>query len=754
MQQIKSTPPLLIIAPLLIGCFVLLSLGILNLTGITEIISHQCYLYINQNVLEDGSFGKVAGTWDAIKGHDYPRLGIFAWGAGQQVEWWAKFDLIISSNPPAVAIKALNPNAYVFPTNDINAGARVNPYYEAWRVKDSYGNDIRLYGEYGPFFANITDIPESPVVNGKKYWQAAVERMTNIANRPGMDGAATDGMWDCPGTWVSPDLDINLDGTNDFDDPGQNTICNWWHEGNHKFIVDWRANNPGKYFVRNAGSWYEREWNLMEGMFLEHSWGLASWSWFLDHYQRWMQTAPEPHLMFVDGLQTFKRGCCYDTTPVNPENPATDDFQAMRFLLGATLLGDGYFDFHGVWDEGGEHYVVKYYDEFDVELGWPTQPMQRIYPGAYGRGVWVRFFDNGVSIVNATGENVTVSNSDLAGLPGYDGPYYRFQGGQDPIWNNGQLLESLEMEGWFINQTADYLVGDAIILIKEPQSVVADIYVDNNCKSRSGLCTGDDYSGTSPASKAASYEGNRWDVARYNNSWVMYEANWMNMYGFTYNNSPHERENAIYRPTIGVAGKYEVFEWHSSADYKVCSNNQVVKCYDNRACLSPGACDHAIDVSEATNVTHIIENVTPVDTNNLPNNCSNISNEQTSCTVNQQANQGQWNSLGKYNFDAGDSAYVKIQTAGANGTVIADAMKFVFLDNQRNLLPDFNNDGQVNIQDFAILLSNWHKSGIDLMFNNKTLDLVLDNQVNVSDLSVLLSCWGNPSYSSQPACFE
>jgi hyaluronate lyase len=49
----------------------------------------------------------------------------------------------------------------------------------------------------------------------------------------------------------------------------------------------------------------------------------------------------------------------------------------------------------------------------------------------------------------------------------------------------------------------------------------------------------------------------------------------------------------------------------------------------------------------------------------------------TPVAVNQQANGGQWVSLGVYTFNAGTAGYVRISNAGTTGTVCADAVKFV-----------------------------------------------------------------------------
>jgi hypothetical protein len=62
-------------------------------------------------------------------------------------------------------------------------------------------------------------------------------------------------------------------------------------------------------------------------------------------------------------------------------------------------------------------------------------------------------------------------------------------------------------------------------------------------------------------------------------------------------------------------------------------------------------------------------------------------------------------------------------------------------------LADFNSDGQVDISDFGILLSNWNKTS-NLKFKEKNLDLAPlgapDSLIDVKDLGAFLSCWGAP----------
>ena len=103
---------------------------------------------------------------------------------------------------------------------------------------------------------------------------------------------------------------------------------------------------------------------------------------------------------------------------------------------------------------------------------------------------------------------------------------------------------------------------------------------------------------------------------------------------------PGGSEKAVFKPTIGLPGKYEVFEWHPSLDAK----------------------------NEGSNVVHEIKHA----------------NGTVSKLVNQKINSNRWNSMGVYTFNKGTSQFVAIKTSGANGMVIVDAIKFVYRSGNQN----------------------------------------------------------------------
>jgi len=225
----------------------------------------------------------------------------------------------------------------------------------------------------------------------------------------------------------------------------------------------------------------------------------------------------------------------------------------MRYGLTSTLLGDGYYSF----DNLGEHRYSYWYDEFETNLGYPTQPAQRL------KKVWVRFFDHGLSIVYpGTGKrysDITVTDANLQTLKGYDGPYYRFRGGQDPDWNNGEKFDKVTLSGQPCSRGKGKELGDGIILLKEPKVVVADIIIDN-FKENWGSTGSDEaqYTGT----WSLGYAHATGSIYTDNPYWSQVCYRTKESFGYKWS-VPGSGENTVtYTPTIGVPGQYEVFEWH------------------------------------------------------------------------------------------------------------------------------------------------------------------------------------------------
>ncbi len=547
--------------------------------------------------------------------HSYPRIGVFHFASGSTpAEWHAKFDLIITSSNSsgfASAIKAINPDAIVLPTKDWNAGAGINNYNlpDEWKTQDSNGDYVTIYGG----MKNLIDITDycytSSSYGDKKYNEYLAEYYEDYADYNYFDGFSSDG------TWIKPhdtnDIDLDKNGSNDYSEHGSSWIENQWQAGILTAVTDVRATlGEDKVIVFNPGAMklYDSQNNIVKkinGIIAEHHKYMDSYYNFKRAYTTYSQHAVEPHVTLIDG-----------------EGNSKTDFSWMRFWVGLTSLGDGYASFS---DRPGthEHHYDHYYDEYDLNLGMPTSGSYQLYStGTNDQGVYVRFFSDGAVIVNIDESNRTVSDDEIQVYDEYDGPYYRFKGGQVPTVNNGEVFQSVNLVGV---DNGYYWRGDAIFLVTSPQTVISDIYVDS------------DDEGTSPGSYPAEYTGS-WTQTNddISNAWALSYRGYRDAWAVAYSAAGDGSSSAVFKPTIGVGGFYKVYEWHGDVRY----------------------------ISEGSDVPYEIRHA----------------NGNSRGIINQRENYGRWNYLGTFYFNSGNEGYVKLNNQ-ANGIVVADAFKFVFDEN-------------------------------------------------------------------------
>ncbi|MBU1495187.1 MAG: hypothetical protein KJ956_14615 [Actinobacteria bacterium] len=559
--------------------------------------------------------------------HTYPRTGIFQWG-GAPADWYARFDLVdfgSTSSDLVRDIKAISPDTLVLNTVDFNAGAHLGgDMPDECRMKTSGGSDFGWYAGVDPspdqISPNLSDVCPSHEGTPCNLWFAGY--VTSRFDLEVFDGIATDGLYCGPHMSYSPPADIDLDRNevNDFDEHGHDWVVEHWHNGVGQFLSRVREIvGPGKAILVNSGVAFDahNDLALINGAVLEYYGCTVSWEYERGRYMNFMEISPEPHVAL------------FSANPGGEEPNRPDDdknyFTFMRFTLVKTMMGDGYFCYEPrcrVWGEA-THYYNYYYDEFDLDIGTPTTGMLKLGDA----DIWVRFFDRGAAIVNISGEAATVTDEDLQALDGYGGPYHRFRGGQDPAFNNGEPFDEVELmsEAFVGYGDATYIEGDGIVLVSEPTVAVADIIIDNDNNSTSPGSEPPDLDGWTLDS-----EGNR------NGNYSVRAAPHLEQYAFAYNRDMDGGEQVVYAPTIGLAGSYEVLEWHGS--------------------LRDGM------GTAATNVPYAI---------------THGGGAGETGTIDQTADTEQWNSLGIFEFDEGAVGNVTM-TNDADGTVIADAFKFVF----------------------------------------------------------------------------
>ncbi len=551
----------------------------------------------------------------AQPGPPFPRIGVFHWG-GAQPEWYAQFGLVISWNNSAKfarSIHEINPNCLVLPTRDWNVGSGMS-IPDEWIVRDSQGKKVNMYGGSQPM-VDITDYcPRSIAQKGKKYNEFLPEFMSNLADLSIYDGVATDGVYRYPRE-QKKNVDLNRNKVNDWDEHGKEWITSKWTKGVEKVVSDLRNRiGTDKIIHLNSGGFHTFAWQKSNGLTMEHCNVTFTVEYALKKFLDWKQSAPYPHTILVDGKGKNK-----------------NDFYQMRYFLGQALMFDAYYSYSD--EASGEHRYDKYYDEFDLDLGYPKDEIQQVTVGNGGiaeQGIWVKFYDNGMVIINLDHKNNSITDVQLRKFKGYDGPYYRFRGGQVPEFNNGEQFTEITLSGKQVAWKPLGFVGDAIILLKEPKIVVADIIIDNVD------------AGTSPASEAAKF-GGWWAQEEDKDSvfWGVGGRAYCGLFNYAHTQpqgSGVKERQAKYVPTIGIAGNYEVFEWHGFLG------------------------DSKNAVQEATKVPVIIEFA---------------GNQVAEGYIDQSRNYKKWNSLGTYYFAKGTKGSVTI-TNDADGEVMADAFKFVY----------------------------------------------------------------------------
>lgn len=366
----------------------------------------------------------------------------------------AKWDLLIldmetqiNSRASIERIRQLNPDikilAYVT-TQEIRDDAVIS--YSMMRRKLVAGIPNEWYltdvsGQRYSFWTGtqmLNPTNQCPYVNGKNWDQYLADFMTREVLSTGLwDGIFYDNTWDSLTWFTGKNVDINKDGLSD-----GNTADTAWRAGMRDLFNTTRQLAGDKYIlVGNAVTkYYGEDWNgNMVENFAEHA-----WTEIMNVYKTQSQGGNQPRVIVINA---------------NTANKGNDkNYQAVRYGLASTLLGDGYFSFdYGDQDHG----QVWWYDEYNVNLGDPTGESQNINGGVkYVDGVWRRDYAHGLVIVNSTGVEQTV---DL----GAD--YEKIIGVQDPAINSGEVVNKVKLGA-----------KDGLILLKTSQKIEGLVFANGS----------------------------------------------------------------------------------------------------------------------------------------------------------------------------------------------------------------------------------------------------------------------------------
>jgi hypothetical protein len=203
-----------------------------------------------------------------------------------------------------------------------------------------------------------------------------------------------------------------------------------WRTGVADFAAQLRGNmGAGKFVFANLRDWNHGLlgpfFNMVEGGVIEAMIGQAdspettSFAAMMLAYQNIMVAIKTPQLVIF----------AHDGDPT--------DYQDMRYglcacLMGGSIYGTAYY-YHSDSASAGGYSAVNWFDEFDFNLGAPTQSV--VVP--WQNGVWRRNFQHGIALVNPKGngtQTVTLERS-----------YTKLTGSQDPTTNDGSTVTSVTL---------------------------------------------------------------------------------------------------------------------------------------------------------------------------------------------------------------------------------------------------------------------------------------------------------------------
>ncbi|MFD3809445.1 putative glycoside hydrolase [Rhodococcus sp. NPDC058639] len=308
--------------------------------------------------------------------------------------------------------------------------SETSSFPQEWLATTASGTTVSEWP--GTTMVNLTD--EGPRVGGASYAEYAAEWVVDRVWSAGIwDGILLDVWGDRIYSADSDRWDIDRDGVDETDSQIYGPGSPWARGVAHAEALI-RAQLPRDAILVANGD------RTLEGDALDG----RAWESFADPYaERDPRVDLGRYLAATSGPGHRDPGV-WLTINRKRLGPSTEEHRRRaRFFATATLLGDGF------WAPMGLDYgTTGYYDELGGDsgrgyLGRPlpeAAPSGNPTPGAGGRptepGVYRRDFDHGIVLVNAgeTTERIALER-----------PYRKLQGVQDPITNNGEVVEEVEL---------------------------------------------------------------------------------------------------------------------------------------------------------------------------------------------------------------------------------------------------------------------------------------------------------------------
>ncbi len=386
----------------------------------------------------------------AQTGHTYPRVGIFHFSGGRP-EYEAKYDLIMTLREDGayadeihrierdVIHKTKLPAYVIAAICDWNTFSGELPNDQeppdSWRVVDSDENDCHGYNTNVRLMDVTKFCPREDYggLQNVTYGEFMGNWMVQSFKKAKFDGLMSHGIWTYPYSTRpgggTGDVDLNRNGENDWDEMERSGIDAIWQEGVQVIIDLIKAQIGNKILILNSGGFHTCWWKDHNGVFEENTptiWSPANW---ISNYQGFNSVAREPQTVYMDAIAD------------NDEM-----FANMRAMLAFTNFYGGYFGYSE--RASREHRYDGWYDEFELNLGYPTSDVYQLLAcGPDKEGIYCQFYDKGAVIANISFTPHSVSDADISAFDEYAGPYYRFKGGQVPDFNNGEKFTSVSLSG-------------------------------------------------------------------------------------------------------------------------------------------------------------------------------------------------------------------------------------------------------------------------------------------------------------------
>lgn len=277
----------------------------------------------------------------------------------------------------------------------------------AWYLAGPSGERLTWWS--GTYLLNVT--PDCPVINGQRFSDYLVNFVDKQLLATGLwDGVFYDNAWDNITYFVGKNVDANRDSTIDTNPDAA------WRAGMKNIYQKTRSLYPGITLIGNGTTrQYQKDLN---GSMLEN-FIPGAWSPTMETYKSNATINQAPQVSIINA---------------NTLNTGMQNYRAMRFGLGSTLLENGYFSY----DHGDQnHGQTWWYDEYSANLGTPLgRAISRNSLTVYKPDVWRRDFEHGLVVVNSTAAAQAI---DLGG------EYEKINGSQDRTVNDGSIVTEVEL---------------------------------------------------------------------------------------------------------------------------------------------------------------------------------------------------------------------------------------------------------------------------------------------------------------------